>query len=59
MDKFKGLLIVGRSVDMSKEELEKLENINSEVRARYEIKTFDRIFDENKAILDNIKKYVC
>lgn len=55
VDKFTGLLVVGRSADLSPQELEKLENINSEVRGRYIVKTFDRIFSENDAILKNIK----
>lgn len=57
MDKFRGLLVVGRSIDLSQDELERLENINSEVRGKYEVKTFDGILSENEVILANIKKY--
>jgi hypothetical protein len=57
-DNFKGLLVVGRSADLSGDELGKLENIKAEVRAKYEIKTFDQVFSENETLLKNIKKYI-
>jgi ppGpp synthetase/RelA/SpoT-type nucleotidyltranferase len=56
-DNFKGLLVIGRTCDLSSKEIECLENINAEVRGKYEIKTFDKILDENETLLRNIKKY--
>ena len=56
-DNHRGLLVIGRDVDLSKDELKKLDNICAEVRFRYDIKTFDRIYNESKNILDNILKY--
>jgi len=57
VDNFKGLLVIGKSGDLDPEELEKLHNINAEVRSKYEIKTFDQILKENEAMVDNVKKY--
>jgi len=57
-DNFRGLLVVGRSADLSGDELGKLENIKAEVRGKYEIKTFDEVFSESVAMLKNIKKYI-
>jgi len=56
-DNFKGLLVIGKSSDLGSEELDKLHNINAEVRSKYEIKTFDQILKENQAMVDNVKKY--
>jgi predicted nucleic acid-binding Zn-ribbon protein len=56
-DNFKGLLVIGRSTDLDPRELDKLDNINAEVRSKYEVKTFDKILKENEAMLSNIKKY--
>jgi predicted nucleic acid-binding Zn-ribbon protein len=57
-DNFRGLLVVGRSADLSGDQLGKLENIKAEVRGRYEIKTFDEVLKENSVTLENIKKYL-
>jgi hypothetical protein len=57
-DNFRGLLIIGRASDLSAAELKKLENINTEVRGKYEVKTFDQVFSENAMILENIKKSI-
>jgi len=56
-DNYRGLLVVGRSSDLSPEEAGKLRNINAEVRGKYEIKTFDRILEENETMFTNIRKY--
>lgn len=56
-DNFKGLLVIGRSSDLDAKGNEKLDNINAEVRSRYEIKTFDKILKENETMLGNIKKF--
>ena len=52
----KGLLVVGKTSKLNPKELSKLEALNAEVRAKYEIKTFDKILAENRAFLDNLKK---
>lgn len=52
----RGLLVIGRSSDLKAKELAKLEGLNAEVRGKYEIKTFDRILEENEAWLKNLKK---
>lgn len=55
-DNIKGLVVIGKTTDLKADGLGKLENINAEVRSRYEIKTFDRILEENQAILGNLRK---
>jgi hypothetical protein len=57
-DNTRGLVVIGKSSSLASDELDKLENLNAEVRSRYEIKTFDRILAENEAILANLKKSV-
>lgn len=52
----RGLLVIGRSSDLDAKELTKLEDLNAEVRGKYEIKTFDRILEENEAWLKNLKE---
>lgn len=52
----RGLLVIGRSSDLNAEELAKLQGLNAEVRGKYEIKTFDRILEENEAWLKNLKE---
>lgn len=57
-DNFRGLLVVGRSADLSDKELERLDNIKAEVRAKYEIRTFDEIYHENVVMFKHIKKSI-
>lgn len=52
----RGLLVIGRTSDLNAKELAKLEGLNAEVRGKYEIKTFDRILEENEAWLKNLKE---
>lgn len=54
-DSTKGLVIIGKSVNLGNNGLRTLGNINAEVRNRYEIKTFDKILEENEAILRNLR----
>lgn len=56
-DNFKGLLVIGKCSDLEPKELDKLHNINAEVRSKYEIKAFDQILRENKTMVGNVKKY--
>jgi hypothetical protein len=56
VDNTKGLVVIGKSIDLGHRGHVKLENIVAEVRNRYEIKTFDRVLKENEAILGNLKK---
>jgi len=55
-DNTKGLVVIGRTAKLTIDEVKKLENLNVEVRGKYEIKTFDEVLAENKTILDNLKK---
>lgn len=57
MDNFCGLLVVGKSTEFGAQDEERLQNINSEVRGRYVVKTFDQVLNENKAILENIRQH--
>jgi len=50
-----GLLVIGDSTKLNKNEINKLEIINAEVKNKYCIKTFDNILKSNEAILKNIK----
>jgi len=54
-DNTKGLVVIGKSSNLTTKELSKLENINAEVRSRYLIKTFDKIL-EAEIILNNLRK---
>jgi hypothetical protein len=55
-DNVRGLLVIGRSSILTPIEIKRLQNLNAEVQNRYEIKTFDRIFGDNKVILGNLQK---
>jgi len=55
-DNARGLVVIGKSSNLTTDELGKLENLNAEVRSRYEIKIYDRILADNEAILANLKK---
>lgn len=56
-DNTKGLLVIGKKNDLNSTELGLLENLNAEAtRSRYEIKTFDRILEENQVIYENLRK---
>ncbi|MFX0136097.1 MAG: hypothetical protein ACFFDN_20825 [Candidatus Hodarchaeota archaeon] len=50
-----GLLIIGDSNKLNKNEVKKLEKINAEVKNKYSIKTFDNVLKENEAILNNMR----
>ena len=54
-DNTTGLIVIGKRVDLTPEELTKLKNINAEVRSRYLIKTFDDILEEAETLLKNLK----
>lgn len=56
IDNIRGLVIIGKESDLSRGDLERLENINAEVGGRFIIKTFDKVYEENKSILESIKK---
>jgi ppGpp synthetase/RelA/SpoT-type nucleotidyltranferase len=56
-DNFKGLLVIGRTSELSSKEILRFENMNAEVRGKYEIKTFDKIFRENDTIFRNVQAY--
>lgn len=51
-----GLLIIGMSKNLSKEEKRKLGRKKFECK-NYEIKTFDELLSENHQVIDNIRKY--
>jgi len=55
-DNVRGLVVIGKSSDLTGDTAAKLENIRSEVRGKYEIKTFDGILAENATILKNLRK---
>jgi len=55
-DNVRGLVVIGKSSDLTEDTMAKLKNINAEVRSKYEIKTFDGILAENEAILRNLRK---
>jgi len=55
-DNTRGLVIIGKSSNLTDDELKKLEGINASVRSWYEIKTFDRILAENEALLSNLRR---
>jgi hypothetical protein len=52
----RGLIIIGKSYTLGRMEKRVLESINAETQSKYEIKTFDRIADDFKAILNNFLK---
>lgn len=55
LDNVRSLLVIGKKANLTTETQLKLDNINGEVRSRYEIKTFDQILDENRTLLNNIR----
>jgi len=55
-DNTKGLVVIGKSSDLTVDELRKLEGLNATVRSRYEVKTFDKIFTEYETILANLEE---
>lgn len=55
-DNVRGLVVIGKSSDLTKDTAAKLENIRSEVRGKYDIKTFDGILAENATILKNLRR---
>lgn len=55
-DNVSGLLVIGRSRFLTPAEVVRLQNLSAEVHNRYEIKTFDRISEDNQAILENLQK---
>jgi len=57
-DNVRGLVVIGKSSDMTKREIVKLGSLNAEVRSKYEVKTFDQILLDNKSTLANLKAMV-
>jgi hypothetical protein len=56
-DNTEGVLIIGKKSDLDPTELSLLENLDAEASpSRYEIKTFDKILEENQTIYENIRK---
>ena len=56
VDNMRGLLIIGKKSDLNNIQKKRLQAMNHDVRATYQIKTFDDLTSENKTALENISR---
>lgn len=56
VDNMRGLLIIGKKSDLNDLQRKHLQAMNHDVRATYQIKTYDDLISENKTVLENMSR---